>query len=97
MSKPFCLIKEHADKFLAKLKSGEINPEKMNSLSSEERRKFFEGFMDAEAAKQTNVLFEKTLLLKNTERGMIRWAEKLSGVTMKQREKIIKQIKANKE
>lgn len=97
MAKPFCLIKEHADKFLAKLKSGEINPEKMNSLSSEERRKFFEGFMDSEAAKQTNILFEKTLLLKNTERGMIRWAEKLSGVTMKQREEIIKKIKANKE
>jgi len=97
MAKPFCLIKEHADKFLAKLRSGEINPEKMNSLSSEERRKFFEGFMDAEAAKQTNVLFEKTLLLKNTERGMIRWAEKLGGVTMKQREEIIKKIKANKE
>ncbi len=97
MAKPFCLIKESADKFLAKLRSGEINPEKMNSLSSEERRKFFEGFMDAEAAKQTNVLFEKTLLLKNTERGMIRWAEKLGGVTMKQREEIIKKIKANKE
>ena len=97
MAKAFCLIKESADKFLAKLKSGEINPEKMNEMSSEERRKFFEGFMDSDSAKQTNILFEKTLLLKNTERGMIRWAEKLSGVTMKQREKIIKQIKANKE
>lgn len=97
MAKAFCLIKESADKFLAKLRSGEINPEKMNNMSSEERRKFFEGFMDAESAKQTNLLFEKTLLLKNSERGMIRWAEKLSGVTMKQREEIIKKIKANKE
>jgi hypothetical protein len=95
MAKPFCLIKEHADKFLAKLKSGEINPEKMNSLSSEELRKFFEGFMDAESAKQTNVLFEKTLLLKNTERGMIRWAEKLSGVTTKKQKKLIERIKKN--
>ena len=66
MAKAFCLIKESADKFLAKLKSGEINPENMNSMSSEERRKFFEGFMDAESAKQTNILFEKTLLLKNS-------------------------------
>ena len=97
MAKAFCLIKESADKFLAKLRSGEINPENMNSMSSEERRKFFEDFMDAESAKQTNILFEKTLLLKNSERGMIRWAEKLSGVTMKQREEIIKKIKANKE
>lgn len=97
MAKPFCLIKESADKFLAKLRSGDINPEKMNNMSSEERRKFFEGFMDAESAKQTNVLFEKTLLLKNTERGMIRWAEKLSGVTTNQREQILRKIKSNKE
>jgi hypothetical protein len=93
MAKAFCLIKESADKFLAKLKSGEINPENMNSMSSEERRKFFEGFMDAESAKQTNVLFEKTLLLKNTEKGMIRWAEKLSGITTKQQQKLIERIR----
>jgi len=89
----FCLIPSVAEEFIKKLKSGEINPEKLNSLSSEARRDYFETFMDKNSAKETNLLFEKKLLLKNQEKGLIRWAEQLTGVTSKQREAILKRIK----
>lgn len=91
--KGFCLIKPVAQEFLKRLKSGEINPEKLNAMESAERRKFFESFMSEADAKETNILFEKKVLLKNQERGLIRWAEQLTGVTNKQREAIVEKIR----
>lgn len=91
--KKFCLLKEISSEFIKRLKSGEINPFKLNEMSSESRRAFFETFMDKVSARETNLLFEKKLLLKDTEKGMIRWAEQLSGVTSKQRYEIIDKIK----
>lgn len=93
----FCLVKPVAQEFLKRLKNGEISPEKMNSMSSTERREFFETFMDATSARETNLLFEKKLLLKNTERGLIRWAEQLTGVTTEQRKAILKRVKEAKD
>jgi hypothetical protein len=90
--KGFCLIKPVAQEFLKRLKSGDISPEKLNAMESAERRKFFESFMNATDAKETNILFEKKVLLKNQERGLIRWAEQLTGVTNKQREAIVEKI-----
>lgn len=92
-TKGFCLLKPIAEEFVKRLKSGDISPAKLNAMESAERRKFFETFMDKDAAKETNLLFEKKLTLKDQERGLIRWAEQLSGVTMKQREEVIEKIR----
>lgn len=92
----FCLIPKAADEFIKRLKSGEISPEKLNALSSKERQAYFETFMDKKSAKETNLLFEKKILLKNQERGLIRWAEQLSGTTTKQKKALIEKIKKNK-
>src|SRR6266436_5151390 len=76
----FCLPKELTDKFKTKLISGEINPEKLSSMSSEERRTYFKEFLGADNAKQVNTLFESKLLLKNQQLGIINWAKQVAGM-----------------
>jgi len=96
MAKTYCLIKEKAEEFIKRLKSGEISPEKMDEMSSTERRKFFESFL-GDDAKNVNTLYERKILNKNREQGLISWAEQVSGKNTKQREALIKRIKENTE
>src|SRR3990167_6729779 len=93
----FCLIRHYADEFKKRLKNGEINPVKMNVLSTEKRQKFFETFMDKDGAQKTNLLFEQKIVQKNQVNGAIRWAEQVLGVTDKQREKLLETIRKNNE
>ncbi len=76
----FCLPKFAADSFKAKLKSGDINPEKLADMTSDERRTFFSDFLGEGNAKQTNALFESKLLLKNQQQGIINWAKSVAGI-----------------
>ena len=76
----FCLPKNIANVFLEKLKIGEINPEMLTKLSSEERRAYFSEFMGDENAKQVNTLLESKLILKNQQTGIINWAKQVSGL-----------------
>lgn len=76
----FCLPKELTNVFLEKVKSGEINPEKLTEMTSEERRAFFTGFLGEENAKRTNAFFESKLLLKNQQEGIINWAKNIAGL-----------------
>lgn len=71
----WCLIKPLANKFRNMLVSGEITPQKLNDMTSKERRNFFAKNFGEENAKQMNTLFEKKILLKNQQRGIISWAE----------------------
>lgn len=76
----FCLPKFAADAFKGKLKSGEINPEKLHDMTSDERRTFFGSFLGKDNAKSTNALFESKLLLKNQQQGIINWAKSVTGI-----------------
>ncbi len=76
----FCLPKYAADIFKGKLINNEINPEKLSSMTSTERRAFFTEFLGEENAKQTNALFESKLLLKNQQQGIINWAKSVVGM-----------------
>ena len=93
----FCLIKKYADEFKKRLKSGEINPVKVNQLSTEARQKFFEKMMSPDAARQVNLEFERKIIQKDKVNAMIRWAENLTGVTTERRKLMIKTIKENAE
>lgn len=73
----WCLIKQKANKFKEMLISGEISPEKLIKMTSEQRREFFTPEFGAENAKNINALFESKLLLKNQKAGMISWAKKM--------------------
>ena len=75
---PFCLIKSKADEFLRKIKSGELDINKLSEMASEARRAEFMRVIgiDEITAKEINALFESKLLLKYQKRGMINWIQK---------------------
>lgn len=76
----WCLIGKLANEFLKRLKSGEITPEKLNNMTSAERRSYFSEFMGEQNATKTNAWFESKLLLKDQQAGMINWAKRISGI-----------------
>ncbi len=75
-----CILPEYADKFLDGLRNGEINPESLVSMTSEQRRDFLSKYVGKENAKFVNTEFEGKLLLKNQKEGMINWAKKTAGL-----------------
>lgn len=88
----FCLIPKIADEFKAKLISGEIDPEKLNNMTSKERHNFFASFMGEENAFNTNALFESKLLLKNQQQGLISWAKQVTGIKPEVQKDLISKI-----
>ena len=88
----FCLLQKYADKFKEGIKSGEISPDKLVNMSSEERRTYLSKFIGEFNAKEANTLFESKLLLKNQQAGLIRWAKKLGGISEESRKDIIAKI-----
>lgn len=89
----FCLPKFAADIFKVNLKNGEIDPEALAKMSSEDRRAVFAKFVGENNAKEVNVLFEQkkfnaensyeNLLEKNAKKGK-------DGLSTKQKEKLLK-------
>lgn len=88
----FCLPKKDADRFKDGLKSGKINPAKLNSMTSAERREFLKQFVGDAAAPKVNAMFEQKLLLKNQKAGMVRWAQSLIGTPKVVRRDLISRI-----
>lgn len=88
----YCLPKEFASKFLNALKGGQIDPAKLTDMSSAQRRKFFEGIVGEEHAPEVNALFESKLLLKDQKAGLVRWAQKVGGISEPARKDIIAKI-----
>ncbi len=76
----FCIPKHLVDKFLEKLKSGEIEPAKLSAMTSAERNTFFSSFLGNTNATKVNSIFESKLLLKNQQQGIINWAKQVSGM-----------------
>lgn len=88
----FCLPLEKTKKFIESLKKGEIDPGKLAELSSAERRAFLGKIVGEADAQQVNALFESKLLLKNQQKGMIDWAEKVSGIKAETKKGIVEKI-----
>lgn len=76
----FCLPNQLATEFKKRLKSGEITPEKLMQMKSEERSAFFSEFLGNHNAKEINAAFESKLLLKNQQQGIINWAKGVAGL-----------------
>ena len=76
----FCLPANLVNTFLGKLKSGEIDPEKLNEMDSEKRHEYFKSFLGENNATKVNSLFESKLLLKNQQQGIINWAKQVTGI-----------------
>lgn len=75
----FCLTPQGVQAFKEKLKNGEITPEKLNDMTSEERRNFFKDFLGEPTAIKVNELVESKLLLKNQQKGLITAVKQLFG------------------
>jgi len=88
----FCLTLDQKSKFKNALKDRTIDPEKLATMTSLERRVFLEKYVGKENSKQTNALFESKILLKNQQRGYITWAKKLSGITPQTRMDLLSRI-----
>lgn len=88
----FCLIPKYADDFIKRLQGGEIDPEKLNGMTSQERREFFASFMGHENATATNALFESKLLLKNQQAGFVSWAKQISGLKPEAQRDLISRV-----
>lgn len=88
----FCLPEALTKRFIAALKSGELDVAKLSQMSSEERRAAFAKVLGEEAAKSTNALFESKLLLKNQQTGLINWIKKLTGITPEVRRDMLAKV-----
>jgi len=93
----FCLLPSIAEKFLEKVKAGEINPEKLMGMTSKGRREYFSTFMPEEAAKSVNALFESKILLKHQQEGIISWAKQITGIKPDVRAGLLERVQNMKE
>ena len=89
----FCLPAQEAQKIKQAIKSGKLNPETLNNMTSAQRRKFLAEIVSISSAKQINLLFEKKLLLINQEKAMTDWAREITGMSAKQKEETLDKIK----
>src|SRR3954469_6709184 len=87
----WCLLRSQADDFIKGLRSGEIDPIKLSSMSSEERHAYLTKFV-GDNATQVNSLFESKLLLKNQKIGFITWAKRTAGLNDVAKRDIITRI-----
>lgn len=76
----FCLPKELTKPFLAALKDGTLDPQKLAEATSDERHQAFAKVIGEGNAKEVNALFESKLLLKNQQQGIINWAKSVGGL-----------------
>lgn len=93
----FCLPEQFSNKILNAVKSGELTFDKINSMSSQEMRDYLTNLVGAENAQQVNLLFEKKLLLKNKEAGIIRSIKDMTGLSTKQKNALLEKLKKNKD
>lgn len=88
----YCLNKNLAETFLKKIKDGEIDPQKLSEMSSQERNDFFSTFMGEKHAEKTNALFESKLLLKNQQEGLVNWAKQITGLKPEAKRDLLSRI-----
>lgn len=91
----FCLIKSEADKLKQAILKGDINPDKLSSLSSKETAEYLAKFLSPENAKQVNILYEKKLLLKNQDRAIFNLFKDITGLSEADKLKKVASIKAD--
>src|SRR3990167_2094958 len=90
----FCLPTFAVSEFISKLKSGELNIEKLSDpkISSAERRAVFQKHFGESNAKQMNALFESKLILKNQQAGMINFIKQIAGLKPEVKRDMISKI-----
>jgi len=75
-----CIPRHIIADFKARLKSGEITPEKLLDMTSEQRHELFSKTLGISNAKDVNALFEQKMLLKSQQEGIVKWAQEVVGM-----------------
>lgn len=88
----WCLPPHLSNAFLDALKDGRLSPERLMEMTSAERRGAFSEFVGEENAGEVNAQFESKMLLKDQQRGLVAWAQKVAGLTEPVRRDILAQI-----
>lgn len=76
----WCLIKSEEQSFRKALIDKKVDPFKLASLTSEQRRAEFEKYVSSESAQNINTLYESKLLLKNQVTGFKNWVKRSLGM-----------------
>jgi hypothetical protein len=80
MPPSFCLLPKHADAFLKKVESGELDPAAFAAMTSAERHAAFAEIVGEANATHVNATFESKLLLKNQQQGLKSWIDQVTGL-----------------
>ena len=88
----YCLPKHLANDFLKKIKSGEISPDKLTKMTSQERNATFAELLGKENSQKVNALFESKLLLKNQQQGIISWVKTVGGMKAEVKRDILSKV-----
>ena len=89
-----CIPKFAADKLIKALPE---DISKLTDISSAERRKFFEEHVGPEMAKELNAQIESKLILKDQQRGLVNWIDKLAGLTKEAKRDLASKVERMKE
>lgn len=90
----FCLRPEVVENFKKALISKELKPEELSTMSSDQRRAIIGKYVGEENAKAVNTLFESKLILKNQQRGLMRWVEKVAANNPTLRKSLVERIES---
>lgn len=74
------------------LKSGELTPQMLMDMTSEQRVETFKNIFGMENAKEINYKFEQKLILKDQQKGIITWAKNIANINKKMRADIISKV-----
>ena len=89
----FCLTPDAVVKMKKAIRDGTLSPEKLNKMTSQQRRDFLAQIIGKESAREVNLLFEEKLLLKNQERAMYDWARGVMGLSKEQKAATLQKIR----
>ncbi len=89
---PWCLSPLAVKKFKEGIRNKEIDPAKLATMTSLERRAFMEKYVGKENVQQVNTLFESKLLLKNQVIGIKTWIKKVSGISKQTKMDLLSRI-----
>uniref|UniRef100_A0A6M3Y4X1 Uncharacterized protein n=1 Tax=viral metagenome TaxID=1070528 RepID=A0A6M3Y4X1_9ZZZZ len=88
----WCLPPEFAKKVKESIRKGEFSTEKFNTDSAT-RRSMLEKIVGKENAQEVNLMYEKSLLLKNQERAMFDFVRKITGLSKAEKEATLAKIR----
>lgn len=88
----FCLPPAFADKFMAAVRDGTLDPNKLADLSSADRRAELAKYVGEDNAADVNAALESKMLLKDQQAGFVSWVKQTGGMNPKVERDLLSRI-----